>query len=141
MYTTNYPEEDNFVIASLETPLHYYTVHATYKKRRSTNPENLEGYKILQVDKKTHKGRYIRVVNDCLGDIPVVLYDFLFSVKDEYATIIYHPLDLKEQLEEALKTNTDMSEEVRKQVAKMKDSLSEDDNDIVVICKFKKAKD
>lgn len=138
VYTTNYPHEDNFVIASLESPLHYYTVHATYKKRRSTNPENLEGYKVLQVDKKSHAGKYIRVVNDCLGDIPVVLYDFLFSVKNEYATIIYDPLDLKEQLEEALETNTDMSEEVRKRVVKMKSILTEDSNDVLVICKFKK---
>ena len=137
VYTTNYPHEDNFVIASLESPLHYYTVHATYKKRRSTNPENLEGYKVLQVDKKSHAGKYIRVVNDYLGNIPIVLYDFLFSVKNEYATIIYDPLDLKEQLEEALNTNTEMSEEVRKRVVSMKNSLTEDDNDILVICKFK----
>ena len=98
VYTTNYPHEDNFVIASLESPLHYYTVHATYKKRRSTNPENLEGYKVLQVDKKSHAGKYIRVVNDYLGNIPIVLYDFLFSVKNEYATIIYDPLDLKDKI-------------------------------------------
>lgn len=137
VYTTNYPHEDNFVIASLESPLHYYTVHATYKKRRSTNPENLEGYKVLQVDKKSHAGKYIRVVNDYLGNIPIVLYDFLFSVKNEYATIIYDPLDLKEQLEEALDTNTEMSKEVRKRVVSMKNSLTEDDNDILVICKFK----
>ena len=137
VYTTNYPHEDNFVIASLESPFHYYTVHATYKKRRSTNPENLEGYKVLQVDKKSHAGKYIRVVNDYLGNIPIVLYDFLFSVKNEYATIIYDPLDLKEQLEEALNTNTEMSEEVRKRVVSMKNSLTEDDNDILVICKFK----
>ena len=137
VYTTNYPHEDNFVIASLESPLHYYTVHATYKKRRSTNPENLEGYKVLQVDKKTLAGKYIRVVNDYLGNIPIILYDFLFSVKNEYATIIYDPLDLKEQLEEALDTNTEMSEEVRKRVVSMKNSLTEDDNDILVICKFK----
>lgn len=137
VYTTNYPQEDNIVIASLESPLHYYTIHATYKKRRSTNPENLEGYKVLQVDKKTHAGKYIRVVNDCLGNIPIVLYDFLFSVKNEYATIIYDPLDLKEQLEEVLETNKDMSEEVRKRVTTMKNSLDENDNDILVICKFK----
>ena len=138
VYTTNYTQEDNLVIASLETPLHYYTVHATYKKRRSTNPENLEGYKILQVDKEIHTGRYIRVINDCLGNIPIVLYDFLFSVKNEYATIIYDPLDLKDQLEEALETNTEMSEEVRKRVVKMKNTLTEDSNDVLVICKFKK---
>ena len=77
-------------------------------------------------------------MNDCLGDIPVVLYDFLFSVKNEYATIIYDSLDLKEQLEEALETNTDMSEEVRIRVVKMKSILTEDSNDVLVICKFKK---
>jgi hypothetical protein len=45
---------------------------------------------------------------------------------------------LKEQLEEALETNTEMSEEVRKRVVNMKNTLIEDSNDVLVICKFKK---
>ena len=138
VYTTNFPHEENIVICSLESPLHYYTIHATYKKGYITNPENLEGCKILQVDKSTHKGRYIRMVNDYLGDIEIVLYDFLCSVKNDYSSIIYNPLDLKEQLEEALETNTNMSDEVRNRVLTMKNSLNENDNDILVICKFKK---
>lgn len=137
VYTTNYTYENNFIITSLETPLHYYTIHATYKKGRSTNPENLEKYKILQVNKNTHDGKYIRLVNDFWGNVEVELYDFLINVKNEYAFIIYHPQDLKEQLEEALETNTSMSEEVRKRVVSMKNSLDEDNNDILVICKFK----
>ena len=78
------------------------------------------------------------MVNDYLGDIEIVLYDFLCSVKNDYSSIIYNPLDLKEQLEEALETNTNMSDEVRNRVLTMKNSLNENDNDILVICKFKK---
>ena len=124
-YTTNMPNGDNFVITSSESPLHYYTIHATYRKGHSTNPENLEGYKILQVDKSSREGKYIRVLNDYLGNIEVALYDFLTSVIDEYAYIIYSPLELKEQLEEALEKNTDMSEEVRKRVTTMKNPIGE----------------
>ena len=71
------------------------------------------------------------------GDIEIVSYDFFQNIKDNYTFIIYHPLDLKEQLEEALETNTNMSDEVRNRVLTMKNSLNENDNDILVICKFK----
>ena len=98
----------------------------------------LQEWKIIQVDKESAKGRYIRLVNDLLGDIEIVSYDFFQNIKDNYGYIIYDPLDLKEQLEEALETNTNMPEEVRKRVITMKNSLSEDDNDVLVICKFKK---
>ena len=138
VYTNNYPHESNNVITSLESVSHYYTIYATYRKGRITNPENLLEYKILQVDKKTHNGKYIRMMNDYLCGIEVVLYDFLISTKNNYSFIDYHPLDLKDQLEEALETNKDMSDEVRKRITRMKNRLNENDNDILVICKFKK---
>lgn len=97
----------------------------------------MERRKILQVNKKTSEGKYIRLINDLLGDIEINSYGFFQEIKDNYGYIVYHPLDLKEQLEEALVTNTNMSEEVRKRVTTMKNSLDEDDNDILVICRFK----
>ena len=137
VYTPNTETALNIFTTSVESPLHYYTMQGFYEKGRGINPEFLQEWKIIQVDKKSAKGRYIRLFNDLLGDIEIVSYDFFQNIKDDYAYIIYDPLDLKEQLEEALNTNTEMSEEVRKRVVSMKNSLTEDDNDILVICKFK----
>ena len=138
VYTPNTETALNIFTTSVESPLHYYTIQGFYEKGRGINPEFLQEWKIIQVDKKSAKGRYIRLVNDLLGDIEIVSYDFFQNIKDNYAYIIYDPLDLKEQLEEALETNTDMSEEVRKRVINMMNTLTEDSNDVLVICKFKK---
>ena len=137
VYTPNTETALNIFTTSVESPLHYYTIQGFYEKGRGINPEFLNEWKIIQVDKESAKGRYIRLVNDLLGDIEIVSYDFFQNIKDNYGYIIYDPLDLKEQLEEALETNKDMSEEVRKRVTTMKNSLDENDNDILVICRFK----
>lgn len=138
VFASNVKTAKHIFTTSVETPLHYYTIQGFYDKKRSINPENLEERKILQVNKKTSEGRYIRLINDLLGNIEIDSYGFLQEIKDNYGYIVYHPLDLKEQLEEALKRNTDMSEEVRKRVVNMKNTLTEDRNDVLVICKFKK---
>ena len=138
VYTPNIETALNIFTTSVESPLHYYTMQGFYEKGRGINPEFLQEWKIIQVDKKSAKGRYIRLFNDLLGDIEIVSYDFFQNIKDNYANIIYDPLDLKEQLEEALETNTEMSKEVRKRVVNMKNTLTEDSNDVLVICKFKK---
>lgn len=94
---------------------------------------------MLQVDKKTKKARYVRIKNDMLGGIDVHVMSFLLHMKDDTLWLHYYDLpDLKEQLEEALETNKDMSDEVRKRITGMKNRLNENDNDILVICKFKK---
>ena len=138
VYTPNTETALNIFTTSVESPLHYYTMQGFYEKGRGINPEFLQEWKIIQVNKKSAKGRYIRLFNDLLGDIEIVSYDFFQNIKDDYAYIIYDPLDLKEQMEEALETNTEMSEEVRKRVVSMKNTLTEDSNDALVICKFKK---
>ena len=137
VYTPNTETALHIFTTSVETSAHYYTIQGFYKKGCGINPEYLEEWKIVQVEKETSKGKYIRLVNDLLGDIEIVSYDFFQNIKDNYTFIIYHPLDLKEQLEEALETNTDMSDEIRNRVLTMKNSLNENDNDILVICKFK----
>ena len=137
VYTPNTETALNIFTTSVESPLHYYTIQGFYEKGRGINPEFLNEWKIIQVDKESAKGRYIRLVNDLLGDIEIVSYDFFQNIKDNYAYIIYDPLDLKEQLEEALETNTEVSEEVRKRVVNMMNTLTEDSNDVLVICKFK----
>lgn len=139
VYTTNMPSNKLSIVRSAESPLHFYTCQTKYKDGTEVNPWNVEHYKMIQVDKKTKEARYVRIKNDLLGGIDVPVVTFLLQMKDDMLWLHYdNLLDLKEQLEEALETNTEMSEEVRKRVVSMKNTLTEDSNDVLVICKFKK---
>lgn len=138
VYTTNIPSNKLCLVCSAESPMHFYTCQTKYKDGTEVNPWNIEYYKMFQVDKKTKEARYVRIKNDLLGGIDVPVVTFLLHMKDDTLWLHYDDiLKLKEQLEEALETNKDMPEEVRKRVTTMKNSLDEDDNDILVICKFK----
>ena len=139
VYTTNMPYNKLCLVSSAESPSHYYTIQTKYKDGTEVNPWFIEYYRMLQVDKKTKKARYVRIKNDMLGGIDVPVLSFLLQMKDDTLWLHYDDmLDLKEQLEEALETNKDMSDEVRKRITGMKNRLNENDNDILVICKFKK---
>ena len=139
VYTTNLPYNKLCLVSSAESPSHYYTTQTKYKDGTEVNPWFIEYYRMLQVDKKTKKARYVRIKNDMLGGIDVPVISFLLQMKDDTLWLHYYDLPaLKDQLEEALETNKDMSEEVRKRITGMKNRLNENDNDILVICKFKK---
>ena len=139
VYTTNIPSNKLCLVCSAESPMHFYTCQTKYKDGTEVNPWNVEHYKMIQVDKKTKEARYVRIKNDLLGGIDVPVVTFLLQMKDDMLWLHYdNLLDLKEQLKEALETNTDMSEEVRKRVVNMMNTLTEDSNDVLVICKFKK---
>jgi len=136
VYTSNMYTDKLTIVFSKETPLHYYTYQQTYKKGTMVNPEFRTGYKLFQVEKKTGKGQYIRVVNDYLGGIEFDVDYWFHDIRDDYVVYYWEPLVLLEHLEEAL-DNNEMTTEVRERVLQLKDSLNENDNNIMMICKFK----
>lgn len=83
VYTPNTETALNIFTTSVESPLHYYTIQGFYEKGRGINPEFLQEWKIIQVNKESAKGRYIRLANDLLGDIEIVSYDFFQNIKDD----------------------------------------------------------
>jgi hypothetical protein len=118
--------------------LHYYTTYQRYKKGELIAPQNLETNRLVQVEKKTGKARYIRLVNDYLGGLEVSGVNFRYSMKDNYVYFRFNDaLKLKEQLEEVLKTNTSMDNSIRERITHLKNSLHEDSNDVIVLCTFK----
>ena len=137
-YTTNFPHDECNLVFSTESPLHYYTTYQRYKKGELIAPQNLETNRLVQVEKKTGKARYIRLVNDYLGGIEVSGVNFRYSMKDNYVYFRFNDaLKLKEQLEEVLKTNTSMDNSIRERITYLKNSLHEDSNDVIVLCTFK----
>ena len=137
-YTTNFPHDECNLVFSTESPLHYYTTYQRYKKGELIAPQNLETSRMVQVEKKTGKARYIRLVNDYLGGLEVSGVNFRYSMKDNYVYFRFNDaLKLKEQLEEVLNTNTSMDNSIRERITYLKNSLHEDSNDVIVLCTFK----
>ena len=139
-YTTNLTHNSYTLIASVESPLHYYTTHQIYKEGQINSGGNLKKCRMIQVDKKTGKARYIRIVNDLISGDEVVPYFFQTWITDNGLVITYSndPLELKEGLEKVLKTNTKMEASLRERLTKLKDSLHEESNNVIFIYKFKK---
>ena len=138
-YTTNFPHNNHSLILSTESPLHYYSTHQVYKEGLQKTLNNMEKCRLVQVDKKTGEARYIRLVNDYLGGLEVSAIEFRRSMKDNFVFIRYSNIwKLKEQLEKALANNSSMPVSVRERITKLKDSLHEDSNDVIVLCTFKK---
>ena len=138
-YTTNFPHDECNLVFSTESPLHYYTTYQRYKEGELIAPQNMETNRLVQVEKKTGKARYIRLVNDYLGGIEVSGVNFRYSMKDNYVYFRFNDaLKLKEQLEEVLNTNTSMDNSIRERITYLKNSLHEDSNDVIVLCKLKK---
>ena len=137
-YTTNFPHDECNLVFSTESPLHYYTTYQRYKEGELIAPQNMETNRLVQVEKKTGKARYIRLVNDYLGGIEVSGVNFRYSMKDNYVYFRFNDaLKLKEQLEEVLRTNTSMDNSIRERITHLKNSLHEDSNDVIVLCTFK----
>lgn len=138
-YTTNFPHNECNLVFSTESPLHYYTTYQRYKEGELIAPQNMEANQLVQVEKKTGKARYIRLVNDYLGGLEVSGVNFRHFMKDNYVFFRFNDaLKLKEQLEEVLNKNASIDNSVRERIARLKDSLHEDSNDVIVLCTFKK---
>ena len=138
-YTTNFPHDECNLVFSTESPLHYYTTYQRYKKGELIAPQNMETNRLVQVEKKTGKARYIRLVNDYLGGLEVSGVNFRYSMKDNYVFFRFNDaLKLKEQLEEVLNKNSSMDNSIRERITYLKNSLHEDSNDVIVLCKLKK---
>ena len=138
-YTTNFPHDECNLVFSTESPLHYYTTYQRYKEGELIAPQNLETSRLVQVEKKTGKARYIRLVNDYLGGLEVSGVNFRYSMKDNYVFFRFNDaLKLKEQLEEVLNKNSSMDNSIRERITYLKNSLHEDSNDVIVLCKLKK---
>lgn len=88
---------------------------------------------IILYDKKTEKGNQVNLVNDYLGGIPFTIYSFKNGIYQERMTAS----DFREKAEQALKKNK-LSEEKRKHLSNLVNSMSDDDNDIVFYGPLKK---
>ncbi|WMI93114.1 6-bladed beta-propeller [Bacteroides fragilis] len=134
-FTTNLPSDPLYLIRVVESTLYYYAYGQKYTVE--ANPEYLEKLWTIQVNKSTKEARYIEVVNDYLGGIEFEFSFFLNYINREYFFKSYEPLELKDLLEGVLQNNTSLSDKKRRELTKLKDSLHENDNNVLLIGKLK----
>lgn len=115
-----------------ELPLHYLANFAEPKKV-SENTTVTQNHRFLIVDKKTMKGSYYSFKNDFLGDIPFQWANF----ENGYYVNNSDPGDLKDALEKALKENKNMSNSMKEKVTKLKNSITDNDNNYIIYGKLK----
>jgi len=115
-----------------ELPLHYLA-NFSEPKKESEYITTTQNHRFLIIDKKTLKGAYYNMKNDFLGDLSTWA-----GFENGYYVRNYDPGDLKDDLEKALKENKNMSAKMKEKVTKLKDSITDNDNNYIIYGKLKK---
>jgi len=126
-FTANFPPE---------VKLHDYNELSNYYVFRMVVMHSLTGTNrspMILIDKQTLKGAYVRWQLDMLGNIFGANF---VSFNRGYYTACVHPASFKEQLEAALEKEN-LSDEMRKKLTELNSSITDDDNNIVLIGKLK----
>ncbi|MDR2148314.1 MAG: 6-bladed beta-propeller [Tannerella sp.] len=137
----HYDENSNILIPKFtahfpnEAPSHsfeelpdYYTVRLYSDKFASSPP-----LRDILIDKQTLKGAHVRYKLDFLGNMDGHLFIWF---NRGYAIANTHPADFKERIEAALEQEN-LTTEMRQKLTELNGSISDDDNNIVLIAKLK----
>jgi hypothetical protein len=87
------------------------------------------------VDKKTLKGAFFKLENDFLGNIEIEWP--IYSFNNGYFIRNYDPGDLFDALEKLLQSGKKLSPEMRDKLTKLKDSITDNDNNYILYAKLK----
>ncbi len=116
-----------------ETSRSYWARVTLYPNDISSNssPVRLTTFNVCVSKKDGSVKRIDRFTNDFLG----LSYPFL-TMRNGYVCISYDPLELMDALDKVL-AQTDLKPEIRKRATGLRNSLYENDNDILMIGKLK----
>lgn len=134
-FTVDFPEKNVPVHAFAELPL-YFLGDAAEVKQVDANSFETQNPRYYAIDKHSLKGSFFKLENDFLGGIGIEYPTYIF--RNGYYTANMYPSDLKEALEKVLVSNTKMTKEMRAKLTKLKDSITENDNNYILYAKLKK---
>jgi hypothetical protein len=119
-----------------ELPNHYMGYFSA-KELKQVGPGSFTttNHVFFVVEKSTLKGDFFKLINDFLGDMMIEWPIYAFS--NGYFIKNYDPGDLLDDLEKAL-LNEKLSNDMRQKMAKLKNSISEKDNNYILYAKLKK---
>lgn len=126
-----------------EVPIHsykelpnHYMGDVAIEKKETENTSTTTDQRFYIIDKKTMKGAYFKLINDYLGGIEIGWP--IYSFNDGYYVASMEPSELQEALEKALSSNKKMDKKIREKLTKLKESITENDNNYILFAKLKK---
>ena len=130
----------NFITDKL--PIHAYTENKHFFMGNFAEPKQIsetttvtQNQRFFLVDKNTLKGGFFILENDFLGGMEIQWP--IYQLSGEYFSYNADPGNLKDELEEILKSNKNMSSEMKNKLTKLKDSITEKDNNYILYAKIK----
>ena len=127
-------QEDKYIVTSLHETPEYYWSRVTIgpaKMPSDGSPVRMTVFNVRVSKKDGSVKRIDRFTNDFLG----LSYPFL-TMRNGYVCISYDPLELMDALDKVL-AQTDLKPEISKRATGLRNSLHENDNDILMIGKLK----
>ena len=89
------------------------------------------------IDKKTLRGGPVELVLDFIGPVKADR-SWIFAKDTDYFSINIDPGDLEETLRKTLEEQSDISESDRARISELVESISPDDNNYLIVGKWKK---
>lgn len=114
-----------------ELPL-YFLARFSELKQVSEDMSVTDNHRNLIIDKKTMKGGYYQLKNDFLG------YTMEWaSFINGYYTSNHDPSSLRDIIDTALKENTNIDKNVKDKISKLRNSITDNDNNYIIYGKLK----
>lgn len=132
-FTANYGSSKIPIFTYVELPFHYMGSFSELKQIDQYSSVATK-YMFFVIEKATLKGSYFKLKDDYLSDTEIGWPSYAFS--NGYFTRNYDPGDLLDDLEKAL-SNKKLSADVRQKLTKLKNSISEFDNNYIFYAKLK----
>jgi hypothetical protein len=126
-----------------EANIHSYSEIPNYYLGDLSEPHKINDYltdtqnnRFYIIDKKTLKGSFFRLENDFLGNTEIGWPSYAFN--GEYYARNVDPGNLQDELENVLSSGKKLSPEVRNKLTKLKNSITDNDNNYILYAKLKR---
>jgi hypothetical protein len=134
VFTLNFNGQNKSIHGYTETP-NYYFGDISEPRKLNDNITVTQDNRFYIIDKKTLKGSFFRLENDFLGNTEIGWPTYSFN--GEYYVRNVDPGNLQDELEKALASGKNLSPEVRTKLNKLKNSITDNDNNYILYAKLK----
>jgi len=123
--------------------IHFYTESSKYffgdlsePVQVSATTTTTQNHRFYFVDKQTLKGSYFTLENDFLGNVEIQWP--IYALSGEYYVYNADPGNLRDELEKQLESGKDLTPVMRDKLTKLKNSITDNDNNYILYAKLKK---
>ncbi len=134
VFTLDFKSRKMSIHGYQEIPLYFFG-DVSEPKQISPNTTVTHENQFYIVNKKTLKGSFYKLENDFLGNMEIGWPNYKFS--NGYFFMNMDPGNLKDGLEKVLSSNKKLSAEMKSKLTKLKDSITDNDNNYILYAKLK----